>query len=122
MRTHYHHICHLHNHHHLFHHPRPSRDRHLVVGSPPPPRCSPWSAQRRHSSSAALPHERSSDCRSPSAHARACMAPPPAPPPLWSPSTTLHGRAPPLAPLPWRPPSSGTRRRGDSCVLHDVPS
>ncbi|KAJ6808627.1 putative extensin [Iris pallida] len=80
MRTHHHHIRHLHNHHHLFHHPRPSRDRHLVVGSPLPPRCSPWSTQRRHSSSAALPHERSSGCRSPSAHARACMAPPPAPP------------------------------------------
>ncbi|KAJ6832200.1 formin-like protein 5 [Iris pallida] len=27
-----------------------------------------------------------------------------------------------LSCLPWRPTSSGTRRRGDSCVLHDVPS
>ncbi|KAJ6800455.1 putative formin-like protein 3 isoform X1 [Iris pallida] len=28
----------------------------------------------------------------------------------------------PQASFPWRPTSSGTRHRGDSCVLHDVPS
>ncbi|KAJ6815256.1 putative LRR receptor-like serine/threonine-protein kinase [Iris pallida] len=53
--------------------------------------------------------------------ARTCC-PPPAPPPPWSVGTPSPGPGAHMGLLPWRPTSSGTRRRGDSCVLNEIPS
>ncbi|KAJ6819112.1 proline-rich receptor-like protein kinase PERK12 [Iris pallida] len=49
------------------------------------------------------------------------QAPPPAPPPSWLAEKTPMPGAP-YAAFPWRPTSSGMRRRGDFCVLNEIPS
>ncbi|KAJ6837845.1 putative formin-like protein 18 isoform X2 [Iris pallida] len=44
-------------------------------------------------------------------------------PPAWpTPAVGSPPLAAPQAAFLWRPTSSGTRRRGDSCVLNDIPS
>ncbi|KAJ6831697.1 hypothetical protein M6B38_348000 [Iris pallida] len=85
---------------------------HAVAGRRRSCRARPARHQRAAAAAAALERARVNDVG-----AAVVVAMAPATPAVGGPPSGRLRRT-----VPWRPPSSGTRRRGDSCVLNDVPS